>query len=135
MSDPRAMVRVLDELLWTLRRGGFRVATSQAIDVVRAVEATGLGDPGAVREAVACIVVQRARDRARFDALFSQFFDPTIARGTLWERLAAQGFAEAELAELRDLLARVATSGADGAQHLGTLLEGSTGATRSKARP
>ena len=56
MADPRAVTRVLDELLWTLRRGGFRIATSQAIDVVRAVEAVGLADREAVRAAVACIV-------------------------------------------------------------------------------
>ena len=41
MADARAMTRVLDELLWVLRRGGFAIATSQAIDVVRAARAVG----------------------------------------------------------------------------------------------
>src|SRR5258706_15955204 len=102
MADPGAVTRVLDELLWTLRRGGFRVATSQAIDVVRAVSLVGLANREAVREAVACVVVHSARERRRFDSLFDAFFTPgREARGTLWERLARRGFAEAELDALR----------------------------------
>jgi uncharacterized protein len=124
MPDRLGVPRLLDELLWTLRRGGFDIATSQAIDVARAVEVVGLADPFAVREALASIIVERALDRPRFDALYDGFFgrDATTAR-TLWERLAALGFDTAELDALRDLLDRAAQSGADGAQHLGALLE------------
>ena len=35
MADVRAALRVTDELLWVLRRAGFAIATSQAIDAVR----------------------------------------------------------------------------------------------------
>ena len=124
MADARAVTRVLDELLWTLRRGGIRIATSQAIDVVRAIGITGLGDREIVRETIACIVVQSARERRRFDALFDQFFATgREARGTLWERLARQGFTEGELGALRELLEGIAAQDAAGAQHLGALLE------------
>jgi uncharacterized protein with von Willebrand factor type A (vWA) domain len=124
MADHRAITRVLDELLWTLRRGGLRIATSQALDVVRAVETVGLGESFAVREAIAAIVVDRPADRPRYDALFDAFFaaDAT-ARRTLWERLAALGFGTEELGTLRELLERLAASDGDGAEHLGALLE------------
>jgi len=74
MPDPRALVRVLDELLWSLRRAGFTVSTAQAIDVARAVTAVGLEHADHVSDAIAAIVVQRARDRARFDAEMAAFF-------------------------------------------------------------
>jgi uncharacterized protein with von Willebrand factor type A (vWA) domain len=122
MADPKALTRVLDELVWSLRRGGLVVATSQAIDVARAARAVGIDDRAALREAIASAVVHRARDRAAFDAAFDRFFAGQ-PRGSLWERLAARGFSAAELDEVRELLARLAASGPDGAQHLGALLE------------
>ena len=80
MADARALTRVIDEFLWALRREGFPVATSQAIDVVRAVREIGLAQSDAVREAIACIVVERAPDRRRFDAAFDSVLrDVTIA--------------------------------------------------------
>lgn len=124
MADTRAVTRVLDELLWTLRRGGFRIATSQAIDVVRAVNLVGLADRESMREAIACVVVQSARERSRFDALFDAFFTPGRApRGTLWERLSRRGFASAELDALRELLEAFAAQDSSAGQHLGALLE------------
>ncbi len=122
--DPRALVRVLDELLWTLRREGFDISTAQAIDVARAVEVVGLAHRARVREAIACLVVRRATERARFDAAFERFFTPgqAAARGTLWERLQAGGFSSAEIDALRALLEQLASRGADGAT-LGTLLD------------
>ncbi len=123
MADRRALVRVLDELLWMLRRGGFAIATSQAIDVARAVELVGFDERFAVREAVASIVVKASRERRRFDALFDQFFSSTREPASLWARLEALGFMPEELTELRQLLTRAAHSGSDGAQHLGALLE------------
>jgi hypothetical protein len=123
MADRLGIPRVLDELLWTLRRGGFDIATSQAIDVTRAVEILGLADPFAVREAIASIVLERAADRPRFDGMFDEFFDRSGApRRTLWARLEARGFTTAELDALRELLERGAGASADG-QHLGALLE------------
>ena len=124
MTDPRALTRVMVELLWSLRREGFAIATSQSIDVLRAVRAVGLADPGALREAIGCIVVDRARERRRFDAAFNRFFAPDRAqRGTLWERLAARGFDDDELAELRTLLRQLEEADGDAFVHLGTLLE------------
>ncbi len=115
--DPRALVRVLDELLWTLRREGFAISTAQAIDVARAVERVGFEDRALFREAVACLVVRRASERPRFDAAFARFFASASAGtrgGTLWERLEAQGFSPAELDALRALLAQLARQGSDG---------------------
>jgi uncharacterized protein with von Willebrand factor type A (vWA) domain len=107
MADPRAMVRVLDEVLWVLRREGLDISTAQAIDAARAVAAVGFARREDVREALAAVVVTRARDRPRFDRAFDAFFsaDAAGARdGTLWERLAVQGFEQGELDALRALL-------------------------------
>ena len=119
MADVRAALRVTDELLWVLRRSGFAIATSQAIDAVRAVRAVGFESPALVREALASVLVKRARDRGRFDSVFDAFFSGT-PRGTLWERLAADGFTTGELDALRELLDALATSAPDGA--LGPLI-------------
>ena len=114
MADVRAALRVTDELLWVLRRSGFAIATSQAIDAVRAVRAVGLESPVLVRDAIASVVVKRARDRGRFDAVFDAFFSGS-PRPTLWERLAADGFTASELDTLRELLDAFVTSAPDGA--------------------
>lgn len=113
MADVRAVLRIVDELLWMLRRAGFAIATSQAIDAVRAIRAVGLGSRETVREALAAVIVQRARDRARFDATFDAYFARTPNR-TLWERLEAQGFTEAERDALRELLDAYATASPEG---------------------
>jgi uncharacterized protein with von Willebrand factor type A (vWA) domain len=113
MPDVRAALRVTDELLWVLRRSGFAVATSQAIDAVRAVRAVGFESQALVRDAIASVIVKRPRDRDRFDAVFDAFFSDS-KRQTLWERLAADGFAPSELEALRELLDGFATSSPDG---------------------
>jgi uncharacterized protein with von Willebrand factor type A (vWA) domain len=114
------LVRVVSELLWTLRREGFAVSVAQALDVARAIRAVGFADKETVRQAVACIVVRHARERKPFDAAFDAFFAPAQARegASLWERLAAEGFSDAELDVLRAFLAdeeatRAAPSGAN----------------------
>lgn len=119
------MVRVLDELLWSLRREGFEISTAQAIDVARAVLVVGLDRASRVRDAIACLVVRRASERARFDAVFDRFFAPgsATARGTLWQRLEAQSFTTAELDALRALLEQLLSSGADGPASLRILLD------------
>jgi uncharacterized protein with von Willebrand factor type A (vWA) domain len=101
------LVRVVSELLWTLRREGFAVSVAQAIDVARAIRAVGFADKETVRQAIACIVVRRARERKSFDAAFDAFFAPAQAGegASLWERLAAEGFSDAELDVLRAFLA------------------------------
>ena len=114
MADARAALRVTDELLWVLRRSGFAIATSQAIDAVRAVRAVGFASRDLVKDAIASVVVKRARDRARFDDVFDGFF-AREPRRTLWERLSAEGFDDTELDALRELLDAYATASPDGA--------------------
>lgn len=113
MADARAVLRIVEELLWMLRRAGFTVATSQAIDAVRAVRAVGLESRETLREALAAVIVQRARDRARFDATFDAYFARRPNR-TLLERLEAQGFTGAERDALRELLDAYATASPEG---------------------
>src|SRR5271166_764900 len=125
MPDPRALVRLVDELLWALRRDGFDISTAQAIDVARALEAVGFDRVADVREAVACVIVRRARDRPRYDAAFDRFFSPSAAasHGTLWERLRARGFDGDELEHLRELLAELLAKGGLGIASLTALLD------------
>ncbi len=125
MADPRAVTRILDELLWSLRRAGFAIATPQAIDVVRAIALVGLEDRDTVREVIAALVVQRRADRRRFDRAFDDFFTSARARrqGTLWERLLASGFTDVELGELRGLLEAIANAPGGDADNVGALLE------------
>lgn len=124
MADPRALTRLVDELLFRLRREGLAIAPSQAIDVLRAIAAVGWDDRGKVRDAIACVVVQRQRDRGRFDGCFDRFFATDGGpRGSLFERLAAQGFAPHELDALRELLAAMARTGVEGANTLGELTD------------
>jgi uncharacterized protein len=120
---PQALTRVLDELLWSLRRGGITIATSQAIDVARVATAVGLDDRGAFKEALASVVVVRAADRIRYDQLFDRFFASGGGGGSLWDRLSSRGFDARELGELRGLLARISASGGDRLEHLGALLQ------------
>jgi uncharacterized protein with von Willebrand factor type A (vWA) domain len=126
MADSRSLTRLLDELVWTLRRQGFVVAPSQALDLVRAVEALGWDDPSAVREAAAAILLQHARDRARFDAAFTAFFARSGPSLDLWERLRVQGFTQEEVLSLRELLEAMgqAAGGTEAGPRLGALLEG-----------
>jgi uncharacterized protein with von Willebrand factor type A (vWA) domain len=133
MGDPQTLVRVVDELLWVLRREEFAISTAQAIDVARAVQHVGLDDPRAVRGAVACIVVARARDRPRFDAAFDAFFAAdALEERNLWRHLAARGFLPAELDTLRGFLTELACAreGIFGSGALANFLQG--GAERDR---
>jgi uncharacterized protein with von Willebrand factor type A (vWA) domain len=111
MSDPETLVRLLDELLWVLRREEFVISTAQAIDVARAVRHVGLDDRQSMRGAIACIVVARAGDRPRFDAAFDAFFAThSLEERDLWRHLAGRGFAPGELDVLRRLLGELANA-------------------------
>jgi uncharacterized protein len=124
MPDPSALVRLVDELLWVLRREGFDVSTAQAIDAMRAVAAVGFERRADVRDALAAVIVHRARDRGRFDDAFDRFFAVDAGGAparTLWQRLAARGFDRDELDVLRALL--LARGGDDGFAELATLVE------------
>jgi uncharacterized protein with von Willebrand factor type A (vWA) domain len=124
-ADPNAFVRVLDEFLWTLRREGLVVSTAQALDIARAVEAVGLEHRANVRDAIACVVVDRPTARSRFNTLFDAFFSPgsTETTGTLWQRLQARGFDLAELDALRALLIELDTPGAGGGTSFRAILD------------
>ncbi|WP_394824540.1 VWA domain-containing protein [Pendulispora albinea] len=131
MPDLRAITRVLDELLWSLRRAGFVISTAQAIDCARAAAAVGLGSRDTLCDALAAVIVTRADSRLRFDRAFDAFFlsahGPRGPRGDIWQRLGAAGFTEDELAELRTLLTALAASSRERGGHehpLAALVEG-----------
>jgi hypothetical protein len=110
------MLRILDELLWALRRDGFAISTAQALDAARVVALVGFADRDRLRDALSAVVVERRADRERFREAFAAFFTPDRAHaGDLWSRLRARGFAEAELSALREMLQAAAEqSGATG---------------------
>ncbi|MBL8720720.1 MAG: VWA domain-containing protein [Myxococcales bacterium] len=104
--DPRAWVRILVELCSVLRRRGLPVAPPEVIDAARALSTIGLGDRAEVHAALAACLVKRAADRPVFDEVFSRFFDAhTASPVDLLERLRLEGFTEAELAVLSEILA------------------------------
>ena len=113
-TDPRAVMRVFDDLLWVIRREGIVVSTSQALDAMRALQLVGLDEPARVREALALVIVQRTRDRARFDRAFEAFFSRSTWRRSLWERLEARGLSAQETEVLRELLTQLGQSSVDG---------------------
>jgi len=110
------MLRVLDELLWVLRREGFAISTAQAIDAARVVALVGFDDRRMLRDALAAVIVDRRALLERFQEILEGFFDPDAAHpGDLWGRLRARGFSDAELDALRQLLEAAAErSGASG---------------------
>lgn len=109
------MLRVIDELLWILRREGFAISTAQAVLAMQACELVGFEDRAALRDALTAVLVDRAGDRARFVAAFDRFFSPEKAHaGDLWGRLRARGFGQAELDALRELLDAAASRSGPG---------------------
>jgi uncharacterized protein with von Willebrand factor type A (vWA) domain len=113
------VLRVLDELLWALRRDGFPVSTAQALDVVRVVALVGFEDRAVLRDAIGAVVVERRADRERFRSAFDGFFAAERAHaGDLWSRLRARGFVDAELAALRELLDAAAQHSGAGSEGL-----------------
>jgi len=116
MPDTSALPRLLDELIWTLRRNGFAVAPSQVIDLQRAIRAIGWDDRAAVLDATAAVILQRAVDEPRLRSIFSTFFARTGPSLNLWERLEAQGFTAQELEALRELLDLLASAAPEGDQ-------------------
>lgn len=109
------MLRVIEELLYAFRREGFAISIPQAIDAVRAVELVGWEDRHAMRDALVAVIVDRAADRARFEAAFDRFFAEGGAHpGDLFGRLRERGFSDAEVGALRDMLTELsAPSGAE----------------------
>lgn len=124
MPDTSAPIRVLDEILWRLRRDGFLISTSQAVDVARAVQAVGIERAAHVRDAIAAFVVHKASERPRFDAVLDSFFDGGHADGDLWQRLARSGATPEELEAIRAILLRAAWTREEALAPLGVLLQG-----------
>ncbi len=116
VSDPASkhgpmMLRIVDELIFSLRREGFSIAIPQAVDVARVVALVGFEDRARLRDAVASVVVDRHAERARFDVAFDRFFAPDRARpDELFARLRERGFAVHEVDALRQILVAAAES-------------------------
>lgn len=103
------MLRVLDELLWVLRREGLPVSTAQAIDAARVAALVGLSDRQALRDGLAAVLATKKDELFLFRACFDRFFAAEHAHvGDLWSRLRVRGFSEAELGALRELLSAAA---------------------------
>jgi hypothetical protein len=127
MADPRALVRVTSEFLWSLRREGFEVAPSQAVDVARAFVLLGFEDRVRLRDAVGAVVDVRRDRREAFEHAFERFFDAG-SRLPLRERLAQAGASESEIAAIEEYLAELASDDDDAT--LTALLEGRGELTR-----
>ena len=107
------MLRLLDGLLFHLRRDGIVIAPSQAIDAARAAAEIGFDDRELLREALACVLVSSRKDRRRFDAAFDAYFSESDAHARdFWGRLRREGFGDEELQALRELLEAMADNGA-----------------------
>jgi uncharacterized protein with von Willebrand factor type A (vWA) domain len=102
--DRRSLPRLVDELVWTLRREGLVIAPSQVLDLGRALSLVGWDDRGVVHDTTMAIVVQRRSDERRFDAGFAAFFGRDALPRDLWERLRLVGFDASELDALREAL-------------------------------
>ncbi|MDI1447095.1 VWA domain-containing protein [Polyangium sp. 6x1] len=103
------MLRVLDELLWVLRREGLPVSTAQAIDAARVAALVGLSDRQTLRDGLGSVLATKKDELTLFRACFDRFFAEERAHlGDLWSRLRVRGFSEAELGALRELLTAAA---------------------------
>jgi uncharacterized protein with von Willebrand factor type A (vWA) domain len=99
---------VLDDFLFVLRRQGFEVSTSQAIDVARVAREVGF-EKRLLGDAIACVVLDRAERRPRFDAAFDAFFSTSPRPPpTFSESLSGLGFSAAEIAVFIQLLRELA---------------------------
>lgn len=113
------MLRVVEELLFSLRREGFAIAIPQAIDAARAIELLGWGAQDTLRHALAAVIVERAADLPRFHAAFDRFFASDGAHaGDLFARLRERGFTDDELSQLRGMLTELSSPTARGADAL-----------------
>lgn len=112
------MLLLVSELLWSLRRDGFAISTSQSIEAVRAIQLVGFDQPAQLRSALAAVLVERQADRSVFNASFDRFFSLQSPHAAdFWHRLRARGFADAELSVVREFLQAAASrsgSGGDG---------------------
>jgi len=103
------VLRVVEELFYSLRREGFVLSTAQAIDAARVISLLGWDDRASLRSALATVVVEKKDELSRFYESFDRFFAKDGAHpGDLFARLVSRGFSEEEIAALRDLFGRIA---------------------------
>lgn len=118
------MLRVIDELCWTLRRSGFAIAPEKAALAARAVALVGFDDRDAVETALSTVLAASREERARLAALLSRYFDPRGAhRHDVAARLLARGVDADELATARALAESLAEGGDASALLLLSLLD------------
>ena len=115
MAREHAGTRVVDELLWSLRRGGLAISTSQAIDVVRAVALVGFYEKERLRQTLAAILVTERADARTFERAFERYFSGSPPSRDLFERLLARGLPAEDVRALTELLHAMANASADGA--------------------
>jgi uncharacterized protein with von Willebrand factor type A (vWA) domain len=82
------MLAPLVELARLCRKNGLRVSTTELLDLVRAVELVGTGDPQTLKAALQAVLVKRAADEPIFDELFDLYF---YRRSQFLQRLAEGG--------------------------------------------
>ncbi len=101
------MLRVIDELLWRMRREGVSIPSSSAIDAVATLRVVGIEDREVMRTALASVLVKSKRDAAAFRRAFDAFFS-TGRLPTLKERLLARGFTSDEVTHALEAMANLA---------------------------
>jgi uncharacterized protein len=112
------MVRVIQEFLWTLRRAGIELSVPQVLDAFRTVLLVGFDDRVVLKQALACVVVQRKELSIRYSSAFERFFSPHPAHSRdFFRRLQAQGFDAETLQRLQEVLQALAQSGAGNSAH------------------
>lgn len=68
------MDRILVDFIKALRGNGVRIATSETLDAIHAVELVGYRDRNQLRQALAVTLAKSEEEKQRFDACFEQFF-------------------------------------------------------------
>lgn len=118
------MLRVIDELCWTLRREGFAIPPEKAAFAARAVALVGFDDRAVVLDALVTVLAESERDAARLRRLVARFFDPDAPhRHDLATRLVAGGLDPASAAAVRAIVESLAEGGDPSARLLLSLLD------------
>ena len=105
------MLDRLLEFVHLCRQNGLRVSTAEVLDLVRAVELTGIGEPETLKGALQATVVKRAADEDTFSELFDLYFFRKGAfldgksDAPLLEALRREGLTEEQLEHLLAILA------------------------------
>ncbi|MCC6644588.1 MAG: VWA domain-containing protein [Polyangiaceae bacterium] len=121
------MLRVIDELCWTLRRAGFAISPERSALAARAVALVGLDDRSAVEDALATVLAESAADAERLRRLVRAYFDPRAAhRLDVTARLVAGGLDAALVADVVAIARSLAEGGDPAAAALLALLDGRT---------